>query len=79
MLKSLSCKMIREDFITKMILTDDEIEVLELLLKGYLITKIALITHQSERNVGKIKCRIKNKFENYKQLELSKMSILSSY
>ena len=78
MLKALSCKIIREDFIEKMILTEDEKEVLEMLLKGYLITKIALETHQSERNVGKIIRRIKDKYENYKQLELSKLNILSS-
>ena len=78
MLKVLSCKIIREDFIEKMVLTSDEKEVLEMLLKGYLITKIALETHQSDRNVGKIIRRIKDKYENYKQLELSKMSIISS-
>lgn len=78
MIKALSCKIIREDFIDKMVLTNDEIEVLEMLLKGYLITKIAIQTHQSDRNVGKIIRRIKDKYENYKQLELSKMSILGS-
>lgn len=78
MLKALSCKVIREDFAEKMVLTDDEREILDMLLKGYLITKIAFQTHQSERNVGKIIRRIKDKWENYKQLELSKMSILSS-
>lgn len=78
MIKALSCKIIREDFAEKMILTDDEIEVLEMLLKGYMITKIALLTHQSDRNVGKIIRRLKDKFENYKKLELSKLYILSS-
>lgn len=78
MIKALSCKVIREDFAEKMILTDDEIEVLEMLLKGYMITKIALLTHQSDRNVGKIIRRLKDKFENYRKLELSKMCILSS-
>lgn len=78
MLKALSSKIIREDFIGKMTLTDDEKEILDMLLKGYLITKIALLTHQSDRNVGKIIRRIKNKWENYKKLELSKLDILSS-
>ena len=78
MQKALSCKIIREDFIEKMILTDNEIEVLEMLLKGYTITKISYLTHQSERNVGKIKRKLRDKYENYRKLELSKMSILSA-
>ena len=78
MQKALSCKIIREDFIEKMVLTDNEKEILEMLLKGYTITKISYLTHQSERNVGKIIRKLKDKYENYKKLELSKLDILGA-
>lgn len=47
-------------------------------IKNYSYIKIANETGMSDRNVGRIMSCIKEKYENYKKLELAKLKIFMS-
>lgn len=76
MKKELSIKQIYDDFISKTILTDDEKEVLFRYVKGESIVKIAEETIQGTATVSRIISQLKQKYENYKKLELAKLLLL---
>lgn len=78
MIKELSNKLIYEDFKTKMILTDDEIKILDMLLLKYSNVKISQEVCMSDRNVTRIKKDIKEKYYIYKKMELAKLNIFRS-
>lgn len=76
MKKELSIKVIYDDFINKVILTDQEKEVLDLYIKDYSILKIADKTSQGTTTVSRIIAEVKEKYKNYKKLEIEKLKIL---
>ena len=76
MAKELSNKIIYDDFVSKTILTEDEKKVLDMVLLKYSIVKISQEICMSERNVSRIIREIKDKYSNYKQIEITKMAIL---
>ena len=76
MTKELSNKIIYDDFISKTILTEDEKKILDMVLLKYSIVKISQEICMSERNVSRIIREIKDKYANYKQIEVTKMAIL---
>lgn len=76
MKKELCIKQIYEDFISKTILSDAEIEVLKLYIKDYSILKIADETSQGTATVSRIIYSVKEKYNNYKKLEIEKLKIL---
>ena len=78
MLKKLSNQIIYNDFISKTRLTNDEIKVLNMLLDKELVVKIANELHMSDRNISRIKRSIKEKYNNYKTIEIAKADIFRS-
>lgn len=78
MYKTLSNKVIYNDFKEKVLLTDDEIKVLDMLLKRYTLVKIGMELDMSDRNVSRIIKRIREKYEDYKKIEIAKCKIFMS-
>ena len=78
MIKELSNKIIYEDFKSKVILTEDEEKILNLLLKKYSIIKISDECNMSERNVSRIIKEIKKKYNDYKVIELAKLGVFTA-
>ena len=78
MINELSNKIIYDDFISKTKLTDDEVKVLNNLLNKELIVKISQNLNMSDRTVLRIKKTIKEKYDNYKTIEIAKADIFKS-
>lgn len=76
MKKELASLQILNDFLSKTILNDNEIEVLKRYIKNETIVKIANDTLQSTATVSRIIADLKIKYAKYKQLELAKLIIL---
>lgn len=76
MKKELAIKTIYDDFLNKMILTDIEKEVLLRYIKNESIVKIADEIKQSTSTVSRTVALLKEKYENYKKLEIEKLMIL---
>lgn len=77
MIKELSNKIIYDDFISKTMLTDDELNILKCLLKKYSIVKITQELNMSDRTIFRIKKDIKEKYKNYKVIEIAKTGIFN--
>lgn len=76
MLEKLKIKSIYDDFLTKVSLTDEEIAILDMLIKKEKIIKISLELGMSERTVKyKIK-KIKELYNSYWKLEVTKFLLL---
>ena len=75
MKKELSLKQIYEDFINKVILTEQEKEVLDLYIRNYSILKISDITSQGTTTLSRIISYLKDKYKNYKKLEIERLKI----
>ena len=75
MKKELSSKPIFDDFKAKVILTDLEIDVLVYYVKGHSIVKIADEVRQSTSTVSRTIVNLKEKYNNYKRLELARLML----
>ena len=75
MKKELSAKPIFDDFKSKVILTDLEVEVLTRYIKGNSIVKIADEVKQSTSTISRTIANLKEKYINYKKLELAKLML----
>lgn len=71
----LAVKQIYEDFISKVMLDNDERQVLDMFLKNYSYIKIGDNIGMSDRNVGRVMRTVKQKYENYRKLEVSKLEL----
>lgn len=71
----LAIKQIYEDFISKVMLDNDERQVLDMFLKNYSYIKIGDNIGMSDRNVGRVMRTVKQKYENYRKLEVSKLEL----
>lgn len=78
MRKELAIKQIREDFINKVMLSENEVDVLERYIKKHSIVKIAEDTRQGTATVSRIIADIKLKYEDYKKLEIAKLMLLTN-
>lgn len=76
MRKELSIKQIYDDFVEKVLLSENEQDVLKRYIKNDSIVKIANETSQSSSSVSRTIKDIKIKYENYKKLELAKLTLL---
>lgn len=76
MKKELCIKQIYDDFNNKTILSEQEKEVLDLFIKDYSLLKIADETKQGTATVSRIIADLKEKYNNYKKLEIEKLKIL---
>ena len=77
MKKELCIKQIYNDFIDKVFLNEIEIQVLELYIKNESLVKISDTINQSISSVSRIIAELKDKYKNYKELEISKLNILN--
>lgn len=78
MKKELAIKQIYEDFTNKMILTENEQDILLRYVKNDSIVKIASDTKQGTSTVSRTIANLKNKYNNYKQLEIAKLVLLQN-
>jgi len=78
MKKELCIKQIYDDFLSKVVLTDVEKEVLDLYIKKESIVKIADVTSQGTTTVSVIIRELKDKYSKYKELEIAKLSIFNN-
>ena len=76
MKKELSIKQIYDDFISKTILNDDEKEVLIRYIKSESIVKMANDMSLGTTTISRIIAELKEKYNNYKKLELAKLQLL---
>lgn len=77
MKKELSIKQIFDDFTSKVILNDLEKDVLIRYIKDETIVKIASDISQSTSTVSRIIAELKEKYENYKKLEIARLLLLN--
>jgi len=75
MKKELSAKAIFDDFQSKVILNNLEIEILTRYIKGDSIVKISDEVKQSTSTVSRTIANLKEKYTNYKKLELAKLML----
>ena len=73
MKRELAIKQLYDDFIIKVILTENERDILDRYIKGDTYVKIALDTSQSYSSVSRTIMDLKVKYETYKKLELTKL------
>lgn len=66
------------DFTSRVTLTEEELKVLKMYIKNYSYVKIANEMGMSDRSVGRIISYVKEKYDNYKKLELAKLKIFMS-
>ena len=78
MKKELAIKQIYDDFTSKIILTDNEKDILLRYIRKDSIIKIANDTNQGTTTVSRIIAEIKEKYYNYKQLEIAKLVLLQN-
>lgn len=76
MKKELAIKQIYDDFLSKTILNDNEMDILVRYIKGDSLVKIANDTMQSTASVSRIIASIKEKYESYKKLEIARLRLL---
>lgn len=76
MKRELASKIIFNDFASKTYLNELEQEVLIKYIKNKSIVQISDETSQSTATISRIIAQLKEKYKNYKQIELSKLSIL---
>ena len=73
MKKELAIKQIYDDFIIKVVLTENEKDILDRYIQGDTYVKISLDTSQSYSSVSRTIMDLKTKYETYKKLELTKL------
>lgn len=77
MRKILSLEVIYNDFISKVKLSENEKDVLDRYLKNDSLVRISMDLSLSYSSVSRIISNLKIKYENYKKLELAKLSLLN--
>ena len=75
MKKELALKLIYDDFISKITLTDNEKDVLNLYIKDTSIIAMADKLGMGTTTVSRIIADLKLKYNNYKKLEISKLEV----
>lgn len=78
MKKDLAIKQIFDDFTDKIMLSDNEKDVLRRYIKNDSIVKIANDTMQGTATISRIIASIKEKYDNYKKLEIAKLKLLTN-
>lgn len=76
MLDKLRIKAIYNDFIKNVSLTDEQIKILDMLIKKESILKISLEIGVSERTIGYEIKKLKNLYKDYYNLQVSRAFML---
>ena len=77
MRKTLSMDVIYNDFINKVKLSELEKDILDRYLRNESLVKISMDVSLSYSSVSRIISNLKVKYDNYKQLEIVKLTLLS--
>ena len=75
MKSDLAVKQLYDDFISKVVLTENEKDILDRYIKGDTYVNMALKTNQSYSNVSRTLVDLKRKYEIYKKMELTKLTL----
>lgn len=78
MKKALSLEIIYNDFINKVKLSDIEKEILDKYLRNESIVKISMDVALSYSSVSRVISNLKSKYDNYKEMEIVKLTLLRS-
>lgn len=76
MAEDLSNKIIYNDFVSKTFLTDDEKQILDMYILKESIIKISQTVNMSERSVSRNIKTLKEKYNKYKQLQITMINLL---
>ena len=76
MIEKLKIKAIYDDFIRNVSLTDEQIRILDMLIKKETIVKISLEIGVSQRTVGYEIKKLKKLYNDYYQMQLFRMLML---
>ena len=76
MVEKLKIKAIYNDFLANVSLTDEQIKILDMLIKKESIVKISMEIGASQRTIGYEIRKIKNLYNDYYKLQLSKILLL---
>ena len=77
MIENLKMKYIYDDFISKVNLTEEQIKILDMYINKETGIKISMELGMSPRTLGNEIRKIKNLYNNYKDLELAKLKLLN--
>lgn len=76
MIEKLKIKAIYDDFLENVALTDEQIKILDMLLKKESIVKISMEIGVSQRTVGYEIRKIKDLYNDYHNLQITKAMLL---
>lgn len=76
MIEKLKIKAIYNDFLANVSLTDEQIKILDMLIKRESIVKISMQIGASERTIGYEIRKLKNLYSDYCNWQLSKAKML---
>ena len=76
MVEKLRMKAIYDDFLSKTNLTEEQIKIIDKLIKKETLVKISLDLGMSKRTLGYEIKKIKKLYEDYAQLEIVKLLVL---
>lgn len=76
MVEKLKVKAIYEDFVKNISLTNEQIKILEMLIKRESIVKISMEIGASQRTIGYEIRKLKNLYNDYCKVQLSKTLLL---
>lgn len=76
MVEKLKIKAIYEDFLANVSLTEEQIKILDMLIKRYSIVKISMEIGASERTIGYEIRKLKDLYNDYCKWQLSKAKLL---
>jgi len=77
MREELAVDMLYNDFISRVTLTDNEKEILPKYINGDSYVKMAIDTAQSYSSVSRTIVDLKRKYEIYKKMELTKLTLFN--
>lgn len=75
MKRDLAVKQLYDDFIVKVILTENEKDILDRYIRGDTYVNMAMETTQSYSTISRTISDLKVKYEIYKKLELTKLTL----
>lgn len=75
MKSDLAVKQLYDDFVGKVVLTENEKNILDRYIKGDTYVNMAMETNQSYSNVSRTLVDLKRKYEIYKKMELTKLTL----
>lgn len=76
MIEKLKIKAIYDDFLKNVSLTDEQIKILDMLIKKETIVKISMEIGASQRTIGYEIKKLKNLYKDYYNLQLTKTLLL---